>query len=130
MRLSSGETLRLEVGAHVRRDDGEVESHEFELRVPSDLRWFRGHFEDNPVLPAVVQILEVLRLVTTTWPDLARLRRITRAKFQKPIRPSDALRLHLTRVRGVRKATFEYRRGGKTCSSGGLVFTGSGGEGQ
>lgn len=130
MKLSPGETVRLEMGAHVRRDDGEVESHEFELRVPTDLRWFRGHFEDNPVLPAVVQIHEVLRLVTTTWPDLACLRRITRAKFQKPIRPSDALRLRLTRVRGVKKATFEYRRGGKTCSSGALVFAGAGGEGQ
>jgi 3-hydroxymyristoyl/3-hydroxydecanoyl-(acyl carrier protein) dehydratase len=122
MKVSGGKRVRLEIGAHERRHEGEIDNHEFAVHVPPDLRWFLGHFEGNPVLPAIVQIQEVLRLVTATWPDLAGLRRITRAKFQKPIRPSDALRVRLMRVRGAKKATYEYRRGGETCSSGTLEF--------
>ncbi len=127
MKASGGERVRLEVRAHVRRQEGEIENHEFAVHVPPDLRWFRGHFEGNPVLPAIVQIHEVLRLITSTWPDLAGLRRITHAKFQKPIRPSEALRLRLTRVPGAKTATYEYRREGETCSSGTLEFARAGG---
>ncbi len=122
MKVPGGERVRLEMGAHERRHEGEIETHEFALYVPPDLHWFRGHFEGNPVLPAMVQLHEVLRLVTATWPDLVGLRRITRAKFQKPIRPSDALGVRLTRVRGAKKATYEYRREDETCSSGTLEF--------
>lgn len=122
MKESGGKTVHLKIGLQARRDDVDVEIYEFEVNVPPDLYWLRGHFEGNPVLPAIVQVHEVLRLVRDTWPDLAGLRRITRVKFQKPIRPSDALRLRLARVRGSKKAAFEYRRDGKTCSSGTLDF--------
>ena len=117
-----GKTLHLAIGVHVRCDDGEAETHEFVVDVPDGLRWFQGHFQGNPVLPAVVQTLEVLRLVTATWPDLVGLRRIVRAKFQKPIRPGDSLSLRLTRARGSNKAAFEYRRDQETCSSGTMEF--------
>lgn len=110
------------IGAHERRYDGEIEIHEFAFRVPADLRWFKGHFEGNPVLPAMVQLHEVLLLVRGIWPDLIALRRITRAKFHKRIRPSESLRLLLKRTRGVHKASFAYLRGEKTCSSGVLEF--------
>ncbi len=122
MRVSGGERAHLVMCAQARSDGDEIETHEFVIHVPPDLRWFRGHFEGNPILPAVVQIHEVFRLVTTTWSDLAGLQRITRVKFQKPIRPSDKLRLRLTRVRGAMRAAFEYQRDGETCSSGTLEF--------
>jgi 3-hydroxymyristoyl/3-hydroxydecanoyl-(acyl carrier protein) dehydratase len=122
MTAPGGETAHLEIEAHVRRDEGDIEIHEFESFVPADLRWFQGHFTGNPVLPAVVQVREALRLVAAVWPDLEGLRRITRAKFQRPIRPSDVLHMYLTRVRGTSKAAFEFRRQGDTCSSGTLEF--------
>lgn len=117
-----GETTRLAIGAHARRDDGAIEIHEFVFRVPADLRWFKGHFEGNPVLPAMVQLHEVLLLVHGIWPDLIGLRRITRAKFHRRIRPSESLRLLLKRTRGVHKASFAYLRGEEKCSSGVLEF--------
>ena len=120
--MSTGERVRLLMAGHARRDAGGAEILEVSIGVPADLRWFRGHFEGNPVLPAVVQLLEALRLTTATWPDLAGLRRITRAKFRAPIRPSDDLRLGLTRARGAGKVAFEYRRGPEVCSSGTLEF--------
>ena len=122
MSAPAGEIVTLDVGERVRRDDGGVERHEIEIRVPPDLHWFHGHFEGNPVLPAVVQLNEVLRLIRATWPDLDRLRKLTRVKFQSPIRPGDALTLRLCRAPGAQKATFEYSRAGEICSSGRLEF--------
>ncbi len=122
---------RLTPGVHERRDDGELEIHELVLEVPADLRWFQGHFDGNPVLPATVQLHEALRLMATIWPDLTALRRITGAKFRRPIRPLDSLRLRLERTRGTTKARFTFVRGDETCSSGVFEFAyseGTGGE--
>ncbi len=127
---SHDETTRLILGAHERRDDGELEIHELALVVPSSLRWFQGHFDGNPVLAAVVQLREVLWHTTTIWPDLTALRRVTGAKFRRPIRPLDSLRLRLERTRGSAKARFTFVRGNETCSSGVLDFAHSEGAGR
>ncbi len=119
---SHDEITRLTPGVHERRDDGELEIHELVLEVPSGLRWFQGHFDGNPVLAAVVQLHEVLRHTATIWPDLTALRRVTGAKFRRPIRPLDSLRLRLERTPGSAKARFTFVRGEETCSSGVLEF--------
>ena len=112
-----------------RRRDGDVETLEFAVHVSPDLRWFRGHFDDNPILPAMVQLREALFIVRDVWPDVGALRRVTKAKFRKPIRPLDPLRLKLRKKRGERKATFRYLRDDGTCSSGTLEFQASSSEG-
>ena len=116
------ETTRLTFSAADRRDDGDTVTFEFTTQIPEALRWFRGHFDSNPVLPAMVQLREALSLVRSTWPDLHSLRRITRAKFHARIRPSETLRLRLRRVGRSGKAGFEYLRGTEMCSSGVLEF--------
>ena len=116
------EPTRLTIGKREQRRDGRTEAHQFETLVPPELRWFRGHFDGHPVLPAMVQLHEVLQLAATIWPDLAGLRRISRAKFRRPIRPGDQLSLRLTRTLGTRKMSFEYLRSGICCSSGILEF--------
>jgi hypothetical protein len=94
----------------------------FDVHVPSDLAYFEGHFEGDPILPGVVQ-LEVLvaRQVAATWPDLARVREITRLRFRAPIRPGDDLLLILARPAPDR-VEFEVKRGETSCSSGTLHF--------
>jgi 3-hydroxymyristoyl/3-hydroxydecanoyl-(acyl carrier protein) dehydratase len=119
---SHDEITRLTAGAHERHEDGELEVHEFAVEVPSSLRWFQGHFDGNPVLPAMVQLHEALRFTATVWPDLTGLRRVTRAKFRRPIRPLDTLRLRLERTRGAGKASFAFVRGDEICSSGVFEF--------
>ena len=116
------ETTHLALGEHERRQEGDLEIHELALRVPPELRWFRGHFPDNPVLPAVVQLQEVLRLTASIWPELITLRRITNGKFRRPIHPADSLRLRLERARKAGKVRFTYSRGSETCSSGIFKF--------
>lgn len=116
--MSGREVTRLSVGRHTRRLDGRTETHEFVVQVPSDLRWFQGHFDGNPVLPAVVQLREVTRMISSIWPGIGLLRGIVRAKFRRPIRPADQLLVRLRRQEGSDKVSFEYLRNGDPCSSG------------
>ena len=116
-----GGSTRLAYRTHETRA-GEQDCHVFTIHVPGDLVWFQGHFDQNPVLPAVVQIHEALLTITETWPDLRRLRRITRGKFRRPIQPEDPLTLCIRRGGGKDSASFEYLRGDESCSSATLVF--------
>ena len=122
MTVKPQERTRLIFSAHERREEGDVEIHEFIARIPDDLRWFSGHFDGNPVLPAMVQLHEALLLVRATWADLHSLRRVKRAKFHTRIRPSEVLRLRLKRAAGTGRASFEFLREAETCSSGVLEF--------
>ncbi len=90
--------------------------------MPAGLRWLRGHFDGHPILPAVVQLWEVELHARAIWPELGTPRRITRAKFRRPIRPGDRLALTLRRPEGKNQAAFEYRRAGEICSSGTIAF--------
>lgn len=122
MSAPDGQATRLALIAHEWHRDGEVETHEFGLRVPRDLRWLRGHFDGNPVLPAVVQLREAYARTREVWPDLSTACGVPRASFRRPVRPSDSLLLRLGRREGRSKISFEYLRGGETCSAGEIEF--------
>jgi 3-hydroxymyristoyl/3-hydroxydecanoyl-(acyl carrier protein) dehydratase len=117
------EITRLVEVARKSTQTDETESHELTLRVPPELRWLRGHFEGNPVLPAVVQILEVVARISELWPELDHPRRLFKAKFRRAIQPPDLLRLRLHRRLPDSTVRFEYIRGEETCSSGILDFS-------
>jgi 3-hydroxymyristoyl/3-hydroxydecanoyl-(acyl carrier protein) dehydratase len=92
------------------------------VRVPEDLAYFRGHFPDAPVLPAVAQLDGiVLACVRRAWPRLGPLRGVARAKFHRPIAPGDTLALELERT-GPGAVRFALRRGVEPCSAGALLF--------
>ena len=116
------EATHLTILAHEQSEKGGVEIHEFRAVVPASLRWFRGHFDGNPVLPAVVQVREALLLVRQNWSDLGSLRRIQRAKFHRRILPTEALLLRIERPSGAGRASFFFSRGDEKCSSGTLIF--------
>jgi 3-hydroxymyristoyl/3-hydroxydecanoyl-(acyl carrier protein) dehydratase len=93
-----------------------------EVRIPPDSPFFRGHFDDYPVLPGVVQVNDlVLRQVRTRWPSLQHLRRVVGLKFKSPIRPGDTLAVELQRS-GAGKVQFQISCDGGAVSSGTLVF--------
>lgn len=123
MNITEGRPTRLKIKTHEVRAENNRDIHAFDLHVPSNLSWFQGHFEEHPILPAVVQIYEALSMASTTWPDLGWLRRITRAKFRTPIRPGDDLLLRFTRVHGQETVNFEYLRNKIPCSSATLGFS-------
>jgi 3-hydroxymyristoyl/3-hydroxydecanoyl-(acyl carrier protein) dehydratase len=92
------------------------------VHVPVDLAYFEGHFEGHAILPGVVQVeVLVARQVATTWPELGAIRKLTRLRFRRPIRPGDDLVLELTRPERER-VDFDVRRGTEPCTSGTLHF--------
>jgi len=94
----------------------------FDVHVPANLSYFQGHFHGDAILPGVVQVeILVARQVATTWPELARIRRVTRLRFRRPIRPGDDLVLEITRPERER-VDFDVRCGAEPCSSGTLHF--------
>lgn len=70
----------------------------WEVVLPPDLVFFRGHFEGDPVLPAVAALQWLaLRLAREAWPELATPRRLSGLKFRRALRPGEAVRVKLTR---------------------------------
>jgi 3-hydroxymyristoyl/3-hydroxydecanoyl-(acyl carrier protein) dehydratase len=91
--------------------------------VPPDLLYFRGHFDGEPILPAVVQLDGlVLRQIERIWPELGAPRQVLRLKFKRPVKPGERLelRLHLDASRPA--VTFDIEGGAGPCASGTLVF--------
>jgi acyl-coenzyme A synthetase/AMP-(fatty) acid ligase/3-hydroxymyristoyl/3-hydroxydecanoyl-(acyl carrier protein) dehydratase len=99
----------------------------FELYVPEALAVFDGHFPGAPVLPGVVQLLWASWLAREH--PLARerlgfdgpLRAMKRIKFQRLIRPGEAIVLDLHGEDGGRQLRFRFQRAGTTLSSGTLI---------
>lgn len=90
------------------------------LDVPSELLWFRGHFEGHPILPGLVQLEQIVQSTQEAWPALGRLSRVRRLKFKRAIAPGDSLMLDLRRE--AAHVRFELRRDDEVCASGALVF--------
>jgi len=94
----------------------------FDVHVPANLAYFEGHFNGHAILPGVVQVeVLVARQIAITWPELGRIRRVTRLRFKRPIRPGDDLVLQITRPDRER-VDFDVRCGTERCSSGTLHF--------
>lgn len=90
-------------------------------RVPADLRYLEGHFEHDPIVPGIAQLLPlVYDQAKAAWPDLAAPSAIKRLKFLDALRPGHELRIELERE-GAR-VRFEIRRGDVLCTSGSLLF--------
>jgi 4-coumarate--CoA ligase (photoactive yellow protein activation family) len=95
------------------------------VTVPPDLHYFRGHFDVRPVLPGVVQLRTlVMRQVARAWPELTRLRRVSRLKFKRIIPPGTRLTLTLSRRAGEPRVGFEIESPSGSCASGALEFAG------
>jgi 4-coumarate--CoA ligase (photoactive yellow protein activation family) len=77
-----------------RVEDGD----EVRFRVPDDCGYFRGHFDEQPILPGVVQLQQLaLAEARRRYPELQALRRIVRVKFKRLISPGETLVLQLAR---------------------------------
>lgn len=91
------------------------------IRIPEDLRYVEGHFEHEPIVPGIAQLIPlVYEPARRAWPDLGHARSIRRLKFLQALRPGEALEVQLTRVDD--KVRFEIRKGDEVCTRGALVF--------
>ena len=100
---------------------GEGDTRDLTVRVPSDLRYFDGHFPGDALMPGVAQIVALAEEpVRRCWPELKGVRGLRRVKFTQAIRPGDTLTLTLTRTGP--KVAFRVHKNETECSRGTLVF--------
>jgi 3-hydroxymyristoyl/3-hydroxydecanoyl-(acyl carrier protein) dehydratase len=94
---------------------------DYVIDITPDLWCFQGHFANQPILPGVYQVRNlVLQRARSTWPDLQHLVRVSRLKFKRPIRPGERLQVKLELA--DRRVAFEIFSGDALCSSGWLWF--------
>jgi 3-hydroxymyristoyl/3-hydroxydecanoyl-(acyl carrier protein) dehydratase len=98
-----------------------------DLVLPSDLIHFDDHFRKAPVLPGVLQVAWALALAAPRLGTSGHCREMEALKFQRLLRPGDALELdlHYEDEPGTTlgKLHFAYRLAGQHCSSGRLRVT-------
>ncbi len=90
------------------------------LRVPEELYWFEGHFPNDPILPAVVQVHWAMHFAQQLGIDTKQFRGLPRLKFMQIVRPNDELLLELDRR--PNRLDFRYLRDGLVCSRGSIAF--------
>ncbi|MGE0785563.1 MAG: hypothetical protein AB7S26_07735 [Sandaracinaceae bacterium] len=105
------------------RPEGAGERVTVQVRIPTDVRYVEGHFEHEPILPGVAQLVGlVLRPTRKAWPSLGPLRAMRRLKFMQALRPDQEVDIQLDR--DANKVRFEIARGGEPVTRGVLVFEG------
>ncbi len=93
----------------------------WDVPLPADLRYFEGHFEGDPVLPAVAALQWLaLRCAREAWPDLGAPRRLSALKFRRALRPGDTVRVTLTRA--GQTLDFTLATDGTAAASGRVEF--------
>jgi 3-hydroxyacyl-[acyl-carrier-protein] dehydratase len=85
-----------------------------EWKIPADLPYFRGHFPDNPIFPAVGIVDASICVLASVLgePDLV-VPAILSAKFTHPIVPGDLVRITCKRL-GGREWSVEWRAANTT----------------
>lgn len=87
----------------------------FEFNFPAADPVFAGHFPHRPILPGIFQ-LEIVRMAAE-WMQQRPLvvQEISKAKFKRPILPSEILKLNLklTEANGVMSASASFVCGGQ-----------------
>lgn len=79
-----------------------------ELTVPSSLLYFKGHFDELPILPGITQVDWVIAFAKTylgisnTFCDMRQL------KFQQVIQPEDIIKLSFSFSDKTNTLTFKY----------------------
>ena len=92
------------------------------LAVTDTIRWFQGHFEQQPVLPGVAQIHWAVALSRQLFAPCQRYTGMDAVKFKKMILPATEVELQLQYVAAKAQVKFCYRAEGVECSSGTLRF--------
>jgi uncharacterized membrane protein/3-hydroxymyristoyl/3-hydroxydecanoyl-(acyl carrier protein) dehydratase len=95
-----------------------------DVAIPAEYVFFRGHFEAAPILPAVVQLTEiVLPVVQKRHPEIGRLRQLRRVRFRRPVLPGETVRVQVSDVPGeAARFHFELRVDRALVANGDLMF--------
>lgn len=64
------------------------------LLVEESSPWYSGHFPDNPILPGIAQLHMVSELIALARQEKLCIKRLSRVKFKKIVRPGERLELN------------------------------------
>lgn len=90
------------------------------LVFPPDAECFQGHFPGFPVLPGVAQLYFLRHFARQAFPDFPEATTYRKLKFQRLVRPSEAVLLAVTRA-GERAFAFTLDVGSSRAASGLVV---------
>ena len=92
------------------------------LRLPEELFYFDGHFDDAPILAGVVQIDWAIGYAREHFTIPEGFRRIEALKFFRILMAGDDVTLDLGYDRDAGRLKFRYSSGETIHSSGRIVF--------
>ncbi len=95
----------------------------WQIFVAAELDYFKGHFEEQAVLPGVTQLDWAIQLGCQAFgylPDVASLEVL---KFQQLMLPDSQVELFISHNAAKSKLTFSYRDGEKRYASGRIALT-------
>ena len=87
------------------------------IKIPENSPWFSGHFPDDPILPGIAQLDMVAAAVAEFRQENLWIKKLSRIKFRKLIRPGDVL--SILAVGGKKKNSYSFRimvAGQEACS--------------
>lgn len=94
----------------------------FQIRLPEDLFYFEGHFDDTPILAGVVQLDWAIEFSRQHLSIPGVFQRIEALKFFKVLMAGDDVTLSLRYDRDTDRLTFDYTNGETRHSSGRVIF--------
>jgi 3-hydroxymyristoyl/3-hydroxydecanoyl-(acyl carrier protein) dehydratase len=90
--------------------------------LPVESRCFEGHFDGEPILPAVAHLAMVLIASAQQGPRERVLKGARNLRFSRPLRPGDEVEVVLTAGRESSSVRFEIRCRGELATAGLLLF--------
>jgi 3-hydroxymyristoyl/3-hydroxydecanoyl-(acyl carrier protein) dehydratase len=116
--INSDPVLFPEILGKSTQDQGVV----FSLRIPEDLSYFDGHFDEISVVPGVVQIQWAVFYAQQCLGLSGSFEHMEVIKFKELLLPGQRLQLSLCYAEALGKLTFCYRSETTEYSSGRIYF--------
>lgn len=100
----------------------EEDTARLSLRIPKDLIYLRGHFQQVPLLPGVVQVDWAIRLARQQFELPSHFKKLSALKFMRILAPGAAVELQLHWQVESGELSFRYMLGEMIYSSGRIQF--------
>lgn len=109
---------------HLLIEDKTTKTKTFSLNLTLDLKYFDGHFEDQPILAAVAQLHLIDRLIKAHFASNLDFQGMKQLKFMAPIVPGKNTTLEI-QEKGAHCFGFEFKTADEVNSKGLLFYRGS-----
>jgi acyl carrier protein len=94
-----------------------------EVTVSAGSPWFSGHFTNNPILPGIAQLNMVAEVIALPRQENLCIKRLSRVKFRKFVRPGERLEIHTTATETENLYTFRITSEAQDVCSGRMLLT-------